>query len=209
MARRSSRATTPWRAPARERWTAEDGAPMLAALAASGDADAVFAEARCGGPPGPLLAQEAQRFGSAGRSRASERSAASIPRLVGCCGDRAVASCGGGRVVISGERGARVFVHVGPCDMRKQMNGLSTLVRETLRGDPQGGDLYLFCNRRRDMIRILFFDRGGYCLLSKRLERGTFRITLAEDGTAVEISHSELASLLANAELVQKAARAA
>jgi transposase len=93
--------------------------------------------------------------------------------------------------------------------MRKQMNGLSTLVREGLGDDPQSGDLYLFRNRRGDMIKILFFDRGGYCLLAKRLERGTFRVALAQDGAAVEITHSELAGLLANAELVQKAQRAA
>lgn len=106
-------------------------------------------------------------------------------------------------------RGARVFVHVGACDMRKQMNGLSTLVREGLGSDPLSGDLFLFRNRRGDMIKILFFDRGGYCLLAKRLDRGTFRIALASDGAAVEISHAELASLLANAELVQKVSCAA
>lgn len=111
--------------------------------------------------------------------------------------------------MIGGAGGARVFFHVGPCDMRKQMDGLATLVREGLSSDPQGGDLYLFRNRRGDMIKILFFDRGGYCLLAKRLERGTFRIALADDGAAVEITQSELATLLANAELVQKAARTA
>ena len=106
--------------------------------------------------------------------------------------------------MIGGGRGMRVFAYTPPCDMRKQMNGLSTVVREELGRDPQGGDLYLFRNRRRDMIKILFFDRGGYCLLAKRLERGTFRMTLQAEGVAIEIAEHELAALLSNAELVQK-----
>lgn len=111
--------------------------------------------------------------------------------------------------MIGSMKGVRVFAYVGPCDMRKQMNGLSTLVREELCRDPRCGDLYLFRNRRRDMIKILFFDRGGYCLLAKRLERGTFRMTLSGDGGAIEISERELAGLLTNAELVQKSTQAA
>jgi transposase len=107
-------------------------------------------------------------------------------------------------VVIGAGSGMRVFAYTAPCDMRKQMNGLSTVVREQLGRDPQGGDLYLFRNRRRDMIKILFFDRGGYCLLVKRLERGTFRMTLAAEGAAIEITEHELAGLLSTAELEQK-----
>lgn len=105
----------------------------------------------------------------------------------------------------------RVFVYAGPCDMRRQMNGLSTMVREELGHDPQGGDLFVFRNRRGDMIKVLFYDRGGYCLLAKRLEKGRFRLVLARaaEGEAVEVTHRELASLLANAEIVQNAQRAA
>ena len=103
----------------------------------------------------------------------------------------------------------RVFVQVEPCDMRKQINGLSAQVRAAMERDPQSGDLYLFRNRRGDMLKLLFFDRGGYCLLMKRLECGTFQFPLSEDGETVEISQQELSWLLANAELVRKIERAA
>jgi transposase len=91
------------------------------------------------------------------------------------------------------------------------MDGLSGLVRGELSLDPQAGDLYLFLNRRRDLIKLLFFDRGGYCLFAKRLEKGTFSIAIdAAAGVAhIELSAKELASLLSDARIVQKAARAA
>lgn len=100
----------------------------------------------------------------------------------------------------------RVFAYAGPCDMRKQMDGLSTLVREQLARDPECGDLYLFRNRRGDLIKILFFDHGGYCLLSKRLSKGTFRVRLAvaNDAIAGEVTQAELSHLLTDAELVQQ-----
>ncbi|MCP4449600.1 MAG: IS66 family insertion sequence element accessory protein TnpB, partial [Myxococcales bacterium] len=69
--------------------------------------------------------------------------------------------------------------------MRKQMDGLSTLVREAIKRDPKDGELYLFRNRNRSMIRILFYDHGGYCLLAKRLCKGRFRIEVEEaDGAS-------------------------
>ena len=113
--------------------------------------------------------------------------------------------------MIGAGTGVRVFAHAGPCDMRKQMNGLSAMVREKLGRDPQSGDLFVFRNRRSDMLKILFFDQGGYCLLAKRLDHGTFRLALsaATRGEAVEISHRELASLLKTATLVQNVPRAA
>ena len=100
----------------------------------------------------------------------------------------------------------RVFLYVGVCDMRRQVNGLSNMVRESLERDPQNGDLYVFRNRRRDTIKILFFDRGGYCLLLKRLESGTFSIALNSDTETVgaSISHDELLSLLTNARIERK-----
>lgn len=98
----------------------------------------------------------------------------------------------------------RVFVYAGPCDMRRQIARLSTMVREELGRDPQCGDLYVFRGRRGDLIKILFYDQLGYCMLVKRLDEGKFRIAIdqATTGTAVEITHRDLASLLANAELV-------
>ena len=105
-------------------------------------------------------------------------------------------------------RAVRVFAYAGPCDMRKQMDGLSTLVREQLARDPEGGDLYLFRNRRGDMVKILFYDHGGFCLLAKRLAKGRFRLRLAvsDDAVAGEITQAELSKLLTQAELVQQVA---
>lgn len=96
----------------------------------------------------------------------------------------------------------RVFLYSGTCDMRRQIAGLVTMVREELGRDPQCGDLYVFRGRRGDQIKILFYDRRGYCMLVKRLDEGTFPIVYAADGNAVEITHRDLASLLANAEMM-------
>jgi transposase len=85
--------------------------------------------------------------------------------------------------------------------MRRQIAGLVTMVREELGRDPQCGDLYVFRGRRGDQLKILFYDRRGYCMLVKRLDEGTFPIARA-DGKAIEITHRDLASLLANAEIL-------
>ena len=60
--------------------------------------------------------------------------------------------------------------------MRKSYNGLSALVRQTLRDDPLTGALHVFINRRRTMLKALYFDGDGYCIWSKRLERGQFQV---------------------------------
>ena len=103
---------------------------------------------------------------------------------------------------------ARVFYYAAVCDMRKQMCGLSNLVRNELGREPEDGELYLFRNRRKDLIKILFYDRGGFCLLAKRLGSGTFQIEvdLAEGVAHVELSARELTELLSNARIVQKRA---
>lgn len=58
--------------------------------------------------------------------------------------------------------------------MRKSFNGLSGLVRSRLFGDPLSGDLFVFCNRTKNRLKILFFDSTGMWVMAKRLERGTF-----------------------------------
>jgi transposase len=68
----------------------------------------------------------------------------------------------------------RVYVALEPCDMRKSFNGLAAVVREQLQGDPQSGAAFLFANRRRNLIKILYWDGTGHWVVSKRLERGTF-----------------------------------
>lgn len=99
----------------------------------------------------------------------------------------------------------RIFLYAGTCDMRRQIAGLVTMVREELGRDPQCGDMYVFRGRRGDQIKVLFYDKRGYCMLVKRLDEGTFPIAHAVDGTAVEITLRDLASLLTNAELMSSA----
>ncbi len=70
--------------------------------------------------------------------------------------------------------GIRVYVKAGPTDMRKQMNALSVHVAEDLRHNALSGDLYLFCSRDRRLIKALYWDRNGFCLWQKRLEKDRF-----------------------------------
>ena len=96
----------------------------------------------------------------------------------------------------------RIFFYAGTCDMRRQIAGLVTMVREELGRDPQCGDMYVFRGRRGDQLKVLFYDKRGYCMLVKRLDTGTFPIAHAVDSNAVEITLRDLASLLTNAELM-------
>jgi transposase len=68
--------------------------------------------------------------------------------------------------------------------MRKSFDGLCGVIRSELGADPLSGSLFVFCNRRRNMVKLLYWDRDGYVLWYKRLERGCFRLpaTSASDG---------------------------
>lgn len=91
----------------------------------------------------------------------------------------------------------RLFVATSPTDLRKSFDGLSALVQSELGMSPLRGDMFIFLNRRATQVRILFWDRDGFCVLCKRLEQGTFRRVEAADGEAsVEIEAAELAMLL-------------
>ena len=68
----------------------------------------------------------------------------------------------------------RVWLYARPTDMRKSFDGLSALVKNTLREDPLSGHLFVFINRKRTHIKVLYFDRSGYCIWTKRLEQGRF-----------------------------------
>ena len=69
----------------------------------------------------------------------------------------------------------RIFLARGPTDMRKGIDGLCALVRDVVGEDPFTGHLFAFANRRRDTVKILVWDRSGFWLFLKRLERGTFQ----------------------------------
>lgn len=96
----------------------------------------------------------------------------------------------------------RVYLCTSTTDMRKGFDTLAALVRDGLGCDPLSGDLFLFVGRRRDRIKLLYWDRDGFALWYKRLERGTFRLPVAEPGAAsIELRASELAMLLEGIDL--------
>ena len=69
----------------------------------------------------------------------------------------------------------RVYLATGATDMRKSINGLSILVAEQLNLDPLSGHLFAFCNRKRDIVKVLYWDRNGFCLFQKRLEKNMYQ----------------------------------
>jgi len=69
----------------------------------------------------------------------------------------------------------KVFLALGATDMRKSINGLSLLVSEYLELDPFSGSMFVFCNKRQNMIKILYWDTNGFCLWHKRLEKDVFK----------------------------------
>src|SRR5688500_19929835 len=68
----------------------------------------------------------------------------------------------------------RVYLYGAPCDMRKSFDGLQALARHAMDLDPLDGALYVFINRRGTQVRVLYFDRSGFCIWAKRLEAGRF-----------------------------------
>jgi transposase len=94
----------------------------------------------------------------------------------------------------------RVFVAVAPTDLRKSYGTLAQLARDALGQDPLSGHILVFANRRRDRIKILYWDRDGYAIWMKRLERGTFRWP-APSVAGLEWTPAELAAMLGGIDL--------
>ncbi len=94
----------------------------------------------------------------------------------------------------------RIFLATEPADMRRSFDGLAAMVRDFLKGDPLSGHLFVFRNRRRDRVKILYWDRSGFCIWYKRLEQGVFRFPLSGK-SSVEVEAPELALLLEGIDL--------
>jgi transposase len=103
----------------------------------------------------------------------------------------------------------RVYLCLTPCDMRKSFDGLHALVREHLELDAFAGHLFVFASRRRDRLKILYWDRDGFALWSKRLEEGTYAMPVAATAGACrqEITAQELGALLSGIDLQQTTRR--
>lgn len=95
----------------------------------------------------------------------------------------------------------KVFLAVGVTDMRKSFDTLYALVQSVLLEDPLSGHLFLFCNRKRDRIKVLHWDGSGLWVLAKRLEKGTFCWPEASGASCVELRAGELALLLGGVDL--------
>lgn len=97
----------------------------------------------------------------------------------------------------------RLFVATQPVDGRKGPDSLMALVRDVLRHDPLSGHLFIFFSKRCDRIRIVYWDRNGYAMWTKRLEKGRFRPTFSSDRrlSSLAIEAAELALIVEGIEL--------
>jgi transposase len=96
-------------------------------------------------------------------------------------------------------RSVRIYVGSESIDLRRGHDGLFALVKSIFKLDPYSGHLFVFFGRRRDRVKILFWDRGGFVVFYKRLERGRFAKLRSADllsASHVEMDSTELAMLL-------------
>ena len=100
-------------------------------------------------------------------------------------------------------RAVKVYVATQPVRLNRSFDGLSGTVRQVLGRDPLSGHVFVFINRRRTMVKLLVWTRGGFTIVHKRLERGTFARVFAEDEARshVELDVHELSMLLEGIEL--------
>jgi len=99
--------------------------------------------------------------------------------------------------------GIKIYVYTPVTDMRKGFNGLSGIVRSEFGADPADGSLFVFINRRRDRMKILHFDGGGFWLYYRLLEAGTFEeLKGANDLCRLQIDATQLSMLLSGVSLV-------
>jgi transposase len=98
----------------------------------------------------------------------------------------------------------KVYLALGYTDMRKAINGLS-MITEQLEFDPFSGHLFVFCNRRRNILKILYWERNGFCLWQKRLEKQRFKWPKTE-AEVLQVGQRELRWLLDGLKITQRSA---
>lgn len=91
----------------------------------------------------------------------------------------------------------KILVSIKPIDMRKAIDGLTVLVVEQLQLNPQEKYLFLFCNQQRNKLKGIYFDKNGFLMIYKRLERKKFYIPKDFKDNRLEITHQQLSWLLA------------
>lgn len=97
----------------------------------------------------------------------------------------------------------RIFVHALPTDMRKHFDGLAAIVTGSLGMDVLSGDYFVFLNRCRNRCKILLWDRDGFAIWAKRLERGSFQKPVNQDAAslAIQVDSLTLAMMLGGVDL--------
>lgn len=93
----------------------------------------------------------------------------------------------------------RVFLYRLPTDMRKSFNGLVALTESALKQDPLSGSLFVFVNRRRDRIKILYWGQTGFCIWYQQLQKGTYQLPTEdslEELETIEVTRSQLSLIL-------------
>lgn len=101
----------------------------------------------------------------------------------------------------------KVFLACGHTDMRKSINGLSAIVEGSFHLDPFGGELFVFCNRSRDRLKLLEWDGDGFWLHFKRLEKGRFKWPDEKGDATMTLTAEELAILLGGSKVELKLRR--
>lgn len=96
---------------------------------------------------------------------------------------------------------ARMLLAVEPVDMRKSFNGLHAVVAQVLEEDPTSGTLFLFSNRKRDRLKILYWDGSGLWVLAKRLERGRFSWPRSDSASKIALKAEAFSQLLCGVQL--------
>ena len=107
-------------------------------------------------------------------------------------------------------RAVRVYVATQPMNLRKSYDGLSNAVREVLARDPLSGHVFVFLNRRKTQVKLLLWTRGGFTIVQKRLERGTFSFPqrVNAQASSVEMEVHELSMLLEGIDVTKARASA-
>lgn len=98
----------------------------------------------------------------------------------------------------------RVFLYRRPTDMRKSFHGLVALTESELKQDPLSGSMFVFLNRRRDRIKILYWGQTGFCIWYQQLQKGTYQLpdpASFHQGDVLEVSRSQLSLILDGIEL--------
>ncbi len=93
--------------------------------------------------------------------------------------------------------GSKIFVSLTPIDMRNSINGLSAKIGDVFDESPTSQHLFIFYNKARDKVKLIFWDRNGFVLYYKRLEKGRFKFNKATDKKMIELSENQLNWLLA------------